>query len=362
LTVPAIHGLFDDLVKRGGSDLHLAVNQPPLARVRGELVVLRDAAIPQKELEELLLEIVTPAQRARLAAELELELGLAYEDVARFRGSYYVKHSGIAATFRLVPLRVPSLAELGCPEILWRLADRRRGLVLVAGPAANGKTTTIAAMVDHVNKTRACHIVTIEHPLEYVHESLRAQITQREVGTHAPSVASALRAAARESTDVVFVSELSTPEEVSLAIDLANDGTLVFAPIVAGGAAAAVERIIAMFPAEGQPRVRNLLADGLCAVMVQHLVRAVDSKSRIAVHEILLANPGVAQLIRDGRTDAFGAAISAGTALGMQSLDAGLDQLVGAGKISLESAFERAIDKEAFARAVGKRLDSSTTD
>jgi twitching motility protein PilT len=355
MAAPAIHALFEDLMKRGGSDLHLATNRPPLARVRGDIVALREENVSGKDLEEMLLEIVTPAQKSRLAADLDLDLSIVYGDAARFRGTYYVKHTGIAATFRLVPLHVPSLAELGCPEILWRLADRRGGLILVAGPASSGKTTTAAAMIDHVNKTRACHIVTIEDPIEFVHEPLRAQISQREIGTHAPSFSAALRTAARENADVVYISDVTRPDEMALALDLANDGLLVFATIPCSGAAAALWRVLATFAADAQARARSQLADGLAAVVVQHLVRAADFKSRIAVHEILVRTPEIAQLIRAGDLHAINAAIAEGNTHGMQSLDRGLERLVAARKISAESAFERAIDKEAFARLLQQR-------
>ncbi|MBX3207823.1 MAG: PilT/PilU family type 4a pilus ATPase [Labilithrix sp.] len=350
----AIDAILEDLVKRGGSDLHLAVNQPPLARVRGEIVALRDAPVTAKELEDMLLEVVTPAQRARLAADLDLDLALAYKDVARFRASYYVKHSGIAAAFRLVPARVPSLAELGCPEVFWRLADRRGGLVVVAGPSSNGKTTTMAAMVDHINKTRACHVLSVESPIEFVHESLRAQITQREVGLHTPTTATALRGAARENPDVVVVSELSSAEEIELALGLASDGHLVLATFQASGVASALDRLVTAFEPEAQPRVRSLLAECLAGVIVQHLVRAADVKSRMAVHEILVATPPIAQAIRAGKTEDLAGAMKAGGAQGMQTLDAGLERLLGAGKIAPEAALERAIDKEAFARVVAR--------
>ncbi|MBX3201074.1 MAG: PilT/PilU family type 4a pilus ATPase [Labilithrix sp.] len=352
--MPAIDAIFEDLVKRGGSDLHLAVNQPPLARVRGELVALREAPISAKELEDLLLELVTPAQRARLAADLDLDLSVPFRDVARFRASYYVKHSGIAAAFRLVPGRVPSLAELGCPEVVWRLADRRGGLVVVAGPASNGKTTTMAAMVDHINKTRPCHVVSVESPIEFVHESLRAQITQREVGLHAPTTVTALKSAVREDPDVVVVSELTTAEEIEHAIRLAGDGQLVLVTFPASGAAATLERLVAAFEPEAQPRVRGLLADCLAGVVVQHLVRGADSKSRVAVHEILVGTPPVAALVREGKTEGLADAMKAGAAQGMQTLDAGLERLLGAGKISPEVALERSIDKEAFARIIAR--------
>lgn len=350
----AIEGLLEDLVKRGGSDLHLAVNQPPLARVRGEMVSLRESSIPAKELEEMLLEIVTPVQRSRLAADLDLEMSYAYKDVARFRATYFVKHSGIAAAFRLVPARVPSLAELGCPEVLWRLADRRSGLILVTGPGANGKTTTTAAMIDHVNKTRACHVVTIENPIEFVHEPLRAQITQREVGMHAVSFTSALRNVGRENPDVIFVSELPTKEDVELVLRLANDGHLVLANLPTSGAGASVERLLEVFDSEMYPRARTMLADCLAGIVVQHLVRGADSKSRVAVHEIVVGIPAIATLIRDGEIETLADAIKAADGHGMQTLDAALERLLNAGKITAEAALERSIDKEAFARVVGR--------
>ena len=353
--MPAIDGLFDDLVKRGGSDLHLAVNQPPLARVRGEIVTLRDSPINSKELEDMLLELVTPAQRARLAADLDLDLSVAYKDLARFRASYYVKHSGIAAAFRLVPARVPSLAELGCPEVLWRLvSERRSGLLLVAGPASNGKTTTAAAMIDHINKTRACHVLTLESPIEFVHESQRAQISQREIGAHAPTLGAALSCAARENPDVVFISELSSAEDIEHALRLASDGMLVLSTFQASGAAATLDRLVTAFPPDAHPRIRGLLADCIAGVVVQHLVRSADAKGRVAVHELLVSNAAIASLVREGKTGSLADALRSGAAQGMQTLDAGLERLLGAGKISPEAAFERAIDKEAFARVVAR--------
>ncbi len=349
-----IDALFEDLVKRGGSDLHLAVNQPPLARVRGDLMTLRDGTMSAKELEELLLEIITPAQRSRLAADLDLDLSYAYKDVARFRASYYVKHSGIAASFRLVPARVPSLAELGCPEVLWRLADRRSGLVLIGGPGSNGKTTTTAAMIDHINKTRACHVVTIENPIEFVHEPLRAQVTQREIGTHAVSCSSALRNSARENADVIFVSDLATREEVELVLRLASDGVLVFANVAASGAASAISRLLSFFEGEELARARSLLSDGLAGVVVQHLVRGLDSKSRVAVHEIVVGVPSVLTLVREGRLEGLAEVVRGADGHGMQNLDAALERLLNAGKIAPEAALERSIEREAFARVVAR--------
>jgi len=352
--VAAIDGIFEDLVKRGGSDLHLAVNQPPLARVRGEIVTLRDGGISAKELEEMLLELVTPAQRARLASDLDLDLAVAYKDVARFRATYFVKHSGIAATFRLVPARVPSLAELGCHETLWRFADRRSGLVVVAGPAASGKTTTVAAMIDHINKTRAAHVITLENPIEFVHEPLRAQITQREIFTHASSTTVALKSAARENPDVVFLADLATAEEAELALRLANDGILVLTTLATSGAVSTIDRIIRMFEPDAQQNARTMLAECFAGLVVQHLVRASDSKGRVAVHEIAIGTPAIASIIREGKHDSLGEAIKSAESQGMQVLDGALERLLTAGKITPEAALERSIDKEAFARIVGR--------
>jgi twitching motility protein PilT len=349
-----IESLFEELLNRGGSDLHLAVNQPPFARVRGEIVVLREAVISAKELEEMLLGLVTPAQRNRLAADLDLDLAIPYKDVARFRATLYVKHPGIAATFRLVPTRVPSLAELGCPEVLWKLADRRAGLVIIGSPASNGKTTTVAAMVDHINKTRACHVLTLESPIEVVHEPLRAHITQREIGTHAPSLAVALRGAARENADVIVTSELNAPEEIELALRLASGGILVVAPFAAGNVYTVLERFLGAFESSARGSIQRLLADALAGIVVQHLVRVADSKTRIALHEVLVATPDVTSLLREGRIDRVPEAMRTGNAQGMASIDDALERLVATGKITPEAAMERAFDKETMARTLAR--------
>jgi twitching motility protein PilT len=349
-----IENLFEELLNRGGSDLHLAVNQPPFARVRGEIVVLHEAPIAAKELEEMLLGLVTPAQRNRLAADLDLDLAVPYKDVARFRATLYVKHPGIAATFRLVPTRVPSLAELGSPEVLWKLADRRSGLVVVGSPASNGKTTTVAAIVDHINKTRACHVLTLESPIEVVHEPLRAHFTQREIGTHAPSLSVALSGAARENADVVVTSELREGQEIELALRLASAGMLVLAPFATSNVYTVLERFLGAFETSLRGPMQRLLADALAGIVVQHLVRVADSKTRNALHEVLIATPDVASLLREGRIDRIPEAMRSGTAQGMASIDDALERLVTTGKITPEAAMERAFDKETMARTLAR--------
>jgi twitching motility protein PilT len=354
--MPLIHALFEEMMKRGGSDMHLAVNQPPLARVRGELVRLRETSLSSKELEEMLFEVISPAERARLAADLELDLGVEYKDIARFRANYYAKHSGIAANFRLVPFRVPSLAELSCPEVFWRLADRRDGLLVVAGPSSGGKTTTTAALLDHINKTRACHVVTLESPVEFLHEPLRAQITQREVGSNVPSFAKALRSVRRENPDVVFVSELSTPDAIADALVLASEGILVIVNMLAGGVMAAIDTLLGAFDRETQPRMRSLLARSLAGIVVQHLIRTQDGKTRFPAYEILVGSDAVSALINDDKREALADAIRSGEAHGMQSLDVSLERLLAAGKLTPLDALDRAIDKEAFARIIHRTV------
>ncbi|MBX3185413.1 MAG: PilT/PilU family type 4a pilus ATPase [Labilithrix sp.] len=346
--------LFDDLVKRGGSDLHLGVGHPPLARVRGDLVALRDGTLDAKDLEDVLTEILTPAQRASLDVSLDLDFAHAHRDVARFRASYFIKSGGLGAVFRLVPSRVLTLAELGCPEVLWKLADRRSGLVLVTGPSSCGKSTTVAAMLDHINKTRACHILTIEDPIEFVHEPLRAHITQREVRSHVPCAVAALRNAARENPDVIFASELRTNDALELALDLATRGILVVVTMRTNGAVATIDRIVGAFPPEEQAHVRSLLADTLAGVVSQQLVRTTDGKGGIPVHEVFVATAPGAQLVRENKTGQLLSVMQAGQSQGMQTMDMALERLLTQSRITAELALDRAVDKESFARVVAR--------
>lgn len=352
--MPKIDGLFDELMKRGGCDLHLTAGYPPLARIRGELVALREAPVEAKDVEDVLLELLTAPQRARLQAELDLDFSHAHKGTARFRANYFNKASGLGAVFRLVPTRVLTLAELACPEVLWRLAERRTGLVLVTGPTGSGRSTTVAAMLDHVNKTRACHILTIEQPLEFVHEPLRAQITHREVGVHASSYAAAMKSAGRENPDVVFVSELRTPETAKLALQLASQGVLVFAVLDTNGATATLDRLVSRFPADEQPQVRGMLADSLAGIVSQQLLPTADAKGRVAVHEILIGSAGVTAMIREAKTAQLLNVMQAGQAQGMQTLDMALERLVTQGRVSAEDALDRAVDREAFAQVIAR--------
>jgi twitching motility protein PilT len=351
--MPKIDGLFDELMKRGGTDLHLGAGYPPMARIHGELVPMREAPVAAADLEDVLLELLGPAQRARLQANLDLAFAHAHKGTARFRASYFLKTSGLGAVFRLVP-RVLTLAELGCPEVMWRLADRRAGLVLLAGPTGSGKSTTLAALIDHINKTRACHIVTIEEPIELVHEPLRAQITHREVGVHASSFATALKSAGRDNADVVLVSDLRSRDAVKAALQLANQGVLVFGTVQTNGAITTLERMIDAFPIDEQPQVRGMLAEGLAGLISQQLVGSLDGKGRVAVHEILVGSPSVSSLIREGKSAQLTNVMQAGQTQGMVTMDMALERLLTQGRISAEDALDRAVDREGFAQVIAR--------
>ncbi|APR79451.1 Twitching motility protein PilT [Minicystis rosea] len=350
-----IDALFDELLARKGSDLHLGIGYPPLVRRRGELESLRDRPIDADEMEALLFEIVSPAERARITGDLDLDFAYAHGDKARFRANYFYKSTGLAAVFRTIPSRVLSLDELGCPEVVRRIADRRAGLVLVTGPTGSGKSTTLAAMIDHINRSRACHVLTIEDPVEFVHQPIRAQITHREVGPDAGSFAAAIRSAGREDADVILVGELRTNETMKLALQIASFGVLVFGTVHTNSAPATIDRIINAFPAEEQPQVRGMLAESLAAIVAQQLLKTADGAGRVAAHEILLGSSALSAMIREGKTFQIPSLMQAGGAVGMQTMDAALERLVSRGLVTPDDAIEKAIDKESFQKTVTRR-------
>jgi twitching motility protein PilT len=350
-----IHALFDDLLAKGGSDLHLGVGHPPLLRRRGELEPLREAVVEATEMEELLFEILSAEERARIVADLDLDFAYAYEDKARFRANYFHKTTGLAAVFRTIPSRVLSLEELGCPEVIRRVSERRSGLILCTGPTGSGKSTTLAAMLDHINKSRACHILTIEDPVEFVHRPVRAQITHREVGADAGSFATAIRSAGREDADVILIGELRSNETMKLALQMASAGTLVFGTVHTNSAPATIDRIVNAFVAEEQPQVRGMLAESLTAVVAQQLLKTADGKGRVAAHEILLGSPALAAMIREGKTVQVTSLMQAGGAVGMATMDMALERHLQNGLITGEDALEKAIDKESFQKLLARR-------
>jgi twitching motility protein PilT len=353
----AIDGLFDIMLDRKASDLHLSVGYPPLIRSRGDLVPIREAPVSKAEMESLLFEIVTSGQRRQIVEELDLDFAYGYGTKARFRANYFWKVAGLAAVFRVIPTDILTLAALGAPQALRMLAERRAGLVLVTGPTGSGKSTTLAAMIRHINETRCAHILTIEDPVEFVHNPIKAQVTHREIGVHAPNFPTAIRSAGRENPDVILIGELRTSETMKLALQLASFGVLVFATVHTNSAASTIERIINAFPADEQPQIRGMLSESLAGIVAQQLLKTADGKGRVAAHEILMGTTAVASQIREGKTFQIASLIQAGQQYGMQSMDSSLEKLVADGKVQVEVAVEKASDKQNFLRIVKERLE-----
>ncbi|MBZ4372032.1 type IV pilus twitching motility protein PilT [Corallococcus sp. AS-1-6] len=349
---PRIAGWFDMLLDRKGSDLHLSVGYPPLGRIRGELVPLREEALTTDELESVLFEICSPEQKRQITEELDLDFAYGYGNKARFRANYFYKMTGIGAVFRTIPSKVLSLEDLKTPEVVRKMADRRSGLVLVTGPTGSGKSTTLAGMINHINKTRPAHVLTIEDPVEFVHESLKAQVTHREVGPHASSFATAIRSAGREDPNVILIGELRTNETMKLALQLASFGVLVFATVHTNSAPATIDRIINSFPADEQGQVRGMLAESLAGIVAQQLIKTADGKGRVAALEILVGSAAIAAMIREGKVFQIASKMQAGQGQGMQTLDMHLERLVKDDVILPEAALEKAQDKENFVKII----------
>jgi twitching motility protein PilT len=343
-----IDPLFDQLLSRKGSDLHLAVGRPPMARIRGELVPLAEGEISAQEMRALLFEIMNDAQRQQIEEQWDRDFAYQLGAKARFRANYFYKETGLAAVFRTIPSKVLSLADLKTPDVVRRLSERRSGLVLVTGPTGSGKSTTLAAMIDHINRNRASHILTIEDPIEFVHEPNKSQITHREVGAHASSFAAAIRSAGRENPDVILIGELRTNETMKMALQLASYGVLVFGTVHTNSAPATIERIVNAFPADEQPQVRGMMAESLGGIVAQQLLKTADGQGRVAAHEILVGSTAVASIIREGKTFQLQSLMQAGRAQGMQTMDMALEAFVRAGTVELQAALEKAEDKEAF--------------
>jgi twitching motility protein PilT len=351
--------LFDRLLDAGGSDLHLSPSYPPMFRLRGKLVAQGERTLGAQEIEHLLMPLVGDAQRAQFLATGDLDFAYAHGQRARFRANYLRKTTGMGAVFRAIPSQIKTLDELGVPAGVRKLADLRAGLVLVTGPTGSGKSTTLAAMIDHVNRTRAGHVLTIEDPIEFVHQPRSCMITHKEVGEHVPSFVEAIRSAGRENADVILVGELRGAETMKAALQLASFGILIFATVHTNSAASTIDRYVNAFPAEQQPQIRGLLADSLAGIVAQQLIPKADGSGRVAAHEILFGNLALASLIRESKTQQIPSLIQQGISDGMQAMDSALDKLVTAGIVSAQDALDKALDKESFSRipVVARQLE-----
>jgi twitching motility protein PilT len=344
-----LDALLRQLRDEGGSDLHLAAGLEPRMRRRGHLEPVAGAEVlGDAELRGLLAELASEAQWREYEAAHDLDFAHAIHGVARFRANYLVQENGCAAVFRIVPERVMTAEELCLPLAVTGLAELAKGLVLVTGPTGSGKSTTLAAIIDRINRTRARHVVTIEDPIEFVHRDQRAVFSQREVGPHTGSFAAALRAVLRQDADVVLVGEMRDRETIGLAITAAEMGLLVFGTLHTNGAAKTIDRVIDAFPAKEQDQVRISLSESLAAVVSQLLVPLADGRGRLAVHEILLRTPGLANVIREGNTPMLHSIIQAGKGAGMQAMDDALFAAAREGRVRPEDAQAKAHHKARF--------------
>jgi twitching motility protein PilT len=324
-----------------------------MLRLRGALVPDGASALTSAQIEAMLMPLLTPEQKTQFQTTGDLDFAHQHGTKARFRANYLRKLTGVGAVFRAIPTIIKTLDELGVPAGIRKLADIKAGLVLVTGPTGSGKSTTLAAMIDHVNKTRAGHILTIEDPVEFVHRSQRCTITHKEVGEHVPTFLDAIRSAGRENADVILVGELRGAETMKAALQLASFGILIYATVHTNSAGATIDRYVNVFPAEQQPQIRGLLADSLIGVVAQQLLPRADGKGRVAAHEILIGSSGLAALIREGKTQQVPSYIQSGAGEGMQTMDSTLERLTREGAVSPQTALEKAQDKEAFAKKFG---------
>ncbi len=343
-----LDAFFKLMFDSGASDLHITSGQPPILRVHGDLERVKYDPMDDETLRAMLYEIA-PEQTIKKYEETG-DVDFAYEipGVARFRANYFMQKYGCGAVFRQIPTKVITADDLGLPPILKKSAMLPKGLVLATGPTGSGKSTTLAAIVDHANKHRKDHIVTIEDPIEFVHTSQGCLVNHREVGTHTRSFAAALRGALREDPDIILVGEMRDLETIRLALEAANTGHLVLGTLHTTNAAKTIDRIIEVFPAEEQAQVRNGLSTGLKLVVAQNLFKRIDKKGRCAALEILVCTAAVGNLIREGKTVQIPSAIQTGKQFGMQTLDDAIMAVLTKGWISAEEAYDKGIDKSKF--------------
>ena len=345
--MPRIDSLFREMPERDASDLHIIVGRPPVFRISGEMVQSENDVLTPAAAKELLYEILTPTHRQRIEENLDLDFAYEIEGLARFRANILHQQRGIGGVFRLIPSKILTLTDLGMPDIVRKLSEFTGGLILVTGPTGSGKSTTLAAMVSHINETRDAHILTVEDPIEFIHEPKRCLITQREVGAHTIDFSSALRVAGRQDPDIILVGEMRDLETISLAMTAAACGLLVFGTLHTNSAIKTVDRLIDAYPSDEQNQVRAMLADCLRGVVAQQLVKTSEGK-RCAAVEVLMGGKALASIIREGKTSMISSYMQSGMGQGMQTMDQSLMTLVQAGKIKPEDAALKAMDRSVF--------------
>lgn len=334
--------------KNKASDLHLSSGISPMIRVHGDMRRIDLPEMSAEEVGNMVTSVMNDHQRKIYQQNLEVDFSFELPNVARFRVNAFNIGRGPAAVFRTIPSTVLSLEELKAPSIFQKIAESPRGMVLVTGPTGSGKSTTLAAMINYINETQPAHILTIEDPIEFVHQSKKSLINQRELHQHTLSFANALRSALREDPDVILVGEMRDPETIGLALTAAETGHLVFGTLHTTGAAKTVDRIVDVFPAGEKEMVRSMLSESLTAVISQNLLKTHDGNGRVASHEILIANPAVRNLIRENKITQINSVLQTGQASGMQTMDQSLQSLVRQGLIAPEVARRRAQNSESM--------------
>jgi twitching motility protein PilT len=343
-----IDAFFKLMNEQGASDLHLMSGQPPALRIRGDIERIKYKVLDSDDLRSMLYEI-TPEHKVKVFEETG-DVDFAYEipGLARYRANFFMQRRGVGAVFREIPSTIMTAEQLGLPPVLSKLAGLPRGLILVCGPTGSGKSTTLASIIDVANRNRKDHIITVEDPIEFVHQSRGCIVNHREVGLHTESFSAALRGALREDPDIILVGEMRDLETISLAVEAASTGHLVFSTLHTSSAWKTVDRVIEVFPSDQQPLIRSTLADGLRAVISQTLFKRIDKKGRVVALEILIANPAVRNLIREAKTHQLPSMIQTGKKFGMILLDDYIMELYQKRMISAEEAYAKANEKARF--------------
>jgi len=347
-----IDAFLELAVKQGGSDLHLVSGQPPRIRAAGDLKAVPFRELTTGDIDGFLHELMSPELLQQLEERHNVDFAYVSDIAGRFRANVYRHSSGLAAVLRTIASDPPDIDTIGLPDVVKQIMDIGKGLVLVTGPTGAGKSTTLAAMVDYLNRTIHGHIITLEDPVEFLHEYKQCVVTQREIGTHATDFAEALRAAVREDPDVILVGDMRDLETIGLALTAAETGILVLGTLHTSGAIRTVDRMVNVFPPRRQDQVRTMLADSLRLVISQRLVRRLDGGGRVAAAEVMVSTTAVSSMIRQNNTHKLHSVLQSGARLGMQSLDAVLMDLVRKEVISGDEAYEHAIDRTQFDRYV----------
>ncbi len=341
-----IDDLLNDMVERGSSDLHICVGVPPIIRIDGQLTALNYTKFDAMQTQRMLYDILSDEQIQRFEDTWELDFSYSLQDVSRFRVNIFKDKGTVAAAFRLIPIKIPTLRELGLPAVLETITRRPRGLVLVTGPTGSGKSTSLAAMINQINTERSSHIITIEDPIEYLHQHRTSVINQREVGQDTKEFANALRAALREDPDVILVGEMRDLETMSNAIRAAETGHLVFATLHTNSAASTVDRVVDSFPASQQEQIRLMLSNSLEAVLCQQLLPRAGMPGRVCCMEIMIATPAIRNLVREAKSHQITSIIQTSSNVGMQTMDQHLRDLYQKGVITYDEALARAMSQE----------------